>query len=300
MIILGAGLTGLIAACNFQNAIVYEKNSDSALNHKALLRFRSPAVGENLGIEFKKVNVKKAIYHNGSFVQPNISLCNMYSDKVSGNVSDRSIWNIKTVDRWIAPENLHEQLAERCKGRIKYNVEVDYLPKKDEKIISTIPMNIIAGITGIKNSFKFEYKKIIVERYKIEKCDVYQTIYFPSTDRRIYRASITGDILIIESTYFGDNLQPTMSEEISKIFNVTIKEKLNVVSQNFGKISPIPDIERKEFIRLLTVNHNILSLGRFAIWKNILLDDVIQDINVLKKLIHMGDYDIMKKNLENL
>lgn len=53
MIILGAGLSGLIAGCMFPLAKIIEssKKEDYFSNsHKALLRFRTSAVGDALGI----------------------------------------------------------------------------------------------------------------------------------------------------------------------------------------------------------------------------------------------------------
>jgi hypothetical protein len=36
---------------------------------------------------------------------------------------------------------------------------------------------------------------------------------------------------------------------------------------------------------MLTEEHNIYSLGRFATWRQLLLDDLVKDIGVIEKLI---------------
>jgi hypothetical protein len=45
----------------------------------------------------------------------------------------------------------------------------------------------------------------------------------------------------------------------------------------------------------LTHERNIYSLGRFATWRNILLDDVVDDIAAIKKLLKANSaYDIRR------
>ena len=56
--IVGAGLAGLIAGSIFPRAQLFEAGDESQSIHKAVLRFRTSAVGDATGVEFKKVNVK--------------------------------------------------------------------------------------------------------------------------------------------------------------------------------------------------------------------------------------------------
>jgi hypothetical protein len=55
--------------------------------------------------------------------------------------------------------------------------------------------------------------------------------------------------------------------------------------QDYGKIVPIDEYERQKFILWATDNWNIYSLGRYATWRQILLDDVMKDIGVITKFI---------------
>ena len=48
--------------------------------------------------------------------------------------------------------------------------------------------------------------------------------------------------------------------------------------------------KRRMVISKLTSNYNVYSLGRFATWRNILLDDVLNDIYQIKKLIESDSY----------
>ena len=70
-----------------------------------------------------------------------------------------------------------------------------------------------------------------------------------------------------------------------KITNITSS------TQEYGKIRPIDERLRKEFIFQMTTQHNIYSVGRFATWRQILLDDVVDDIKVVEEFIRgKSDY----------
>jgi hypothetical protein len=44
----------------------------------------------------------------------------------------------------------------------------------------------------------------------------------------------------------------------------------------------------------ITVQHDIFSLGRFACWRNILLDDVYHDVRRIEQMTSMNNYDLMR------
>jgi len=297
MKILGAGMSGCLAAIAFPQATIIEKQSrDEVASHNAVLRFRSDVVSKMTGIPFKKVTVRKDIYYKGKFVPPTVRYANMYSMKVTGMILDRSIWNLDTVERYIAPQDFHQQLLDMLEGRIQYEEEIEYINQivkdiiKDREVkISTIPMNAILKIAPIEHgNFEFNFQKIHTARYKIEDCDVHQTVYFPDPDIDVYRATITGDNLIIESK---EDENADMSSVIKAFCLYGTSQKfINSGIQKFGKIAPINEFKRKYIIHKLSTDYNIFSLGRFAIWKNILLDDVVHDIDVIKRMINEDDY----------
>lgn len=303
MKIFGAGLAGLLAGAMFPRATLFDSKSEETLTHKALLRFRSSSVGDAIGIQFKPVTVHKDIFFRDAHAFPSIALANMYSKKVlNGRIADRSIWNVDPVTRYIAPENLAEQLAARCAGRIWWNHEVtarEFIDDPFEEKISTMPMPVAVRFVEERSSSfdmqtiaKPEFKRapIHVARYRIENCEVYQTIYFPDPYLNVYRASITGDLLIVEGIGpigIGD------FEEVACAFaiaNCDIKP-LDASEQHFGKIVPVNDGWRKTFMFELTQNANVFSLGRFATWRNILLDDVLKDIGVIRRLMNSTNYE---------
>ena len=299
MKIYGAGIAGLLAGCVFQNAEIIEARGKDTAGHKALLRFRSSAVGDAVGIEFNKVRVHKGIW-DGRFIEPNIMVANQYSQKVIGRLADRSIWNIDPVDRYIAPPDFIEQLEHRCADRIEWGrtiTQADIHGEKDQ-VISTMPMNLMAQLRGLIHPLDviFTYAPITVRRWTIPGANVYQTVYFPEPSVSLYRASITGDLLIAEY------ITPMLDQEYKRGYldypfwhafglNSEDIQPLEIVNQRYGKIAPIDDAWRKQFIFQLSAKFNIFSLGRFATWRNLLLDDVIKDIAVLKRLMNSGIYE---------
>ena len=59
---------------------------------------------------------------------------------------------------------------------------------------------------------------------------------------------------------------------------------------------PIDDKIRKDFIYTLTEKYNIFSVGRFATWRQLLLDDVVNDISVIERLIaNNSNYNFRKE-----
>jgi hypothetical protein len=300
MKIYGAGIAGLLAGSMFQQARIYEAAPENTEQHKAVLRFRSSAVGDAVGVDFRRVKVHKGIWVD-KFVDPSIQLANWYSRKVIGKLADRSIWNLAPSERFIAPEDFISQLVDRCAGRITWNHKLtrdEVLAEKDT-VISTLPMKVMASFMAnelpsdfIQAAPDFQHEPITVRRWRIPGADVFQTIYFPGLDTTLYRASITGDLLIAE--YVGE----AYTSPLFDAFGIVEEDCVPIekVSQRYGKIARIDDAWRKQFIFWLSHERNIFSLGRFGTWRNLLLDDVIQDIAVVKKLMNTTTYDRMRAN----
>jgi hypothetical protein len=304
--IVGAGLAGLIAAHAWPQARVIE--SSSSLNrggHKALLRFRSDAVARLTGIDFKKVTVRKGIWLDDQFVQPNVRAANMYAQKVAGSLlGDRSIWNLDPVERFIAPESLYEDLIANVGARVSWDTEFDF-KNFTPPIVNTAPLSLVLlRLFGVEKSValpELQRAPIRVARYRVKDADVYQTVYFPEPEMRVYRASITGSLLIVECMETGASFRAMPEgfvdyDEMQTVLEAfgldrMFVEPIEVVKQKYGKIVPLPDAERKAWLHALTAQHGIFSLGRFATWRNILLDDVVQDITVLRRLMKASNYE---------
>jgi hypothetical protein len=291
MIILGAGLNGCIAAFRFPESRILEYLPQPTV-HKAVLRVRSDRISDITNIPFKKVEVTKGIIMADSFVKPNLKLSNLYSRKVTDFAGGRSIDNLEKSIRWIAPDDFHEQMLHKLHNRIEVNV--DYVPKKlDEPIISTIPLPILCGKIGIDFHIEKDEqaKPIYVKTVEFEKADLYQTIYYPDANFHIYRASMTGNMLIIESVS-----QITFREVNRVIEHFGLSGMTHVIGeehvQQFGKFIPMEEVRRKKLMFELTRDHGVYSLGRFATWRKLLLDDSIHDMDVIERLIQVDEYDL--------
>jgi hypothetical protein len=291
VLIAGAGLSGLIAATQFPGATIAEKAMEPAQQHQAVLRFRSDVVSRATQIPFRKVMVHKTIFHDNLFHSVcTPMLANLYSQKVLGTISDRSIWDLRAVERFIAPSTFYDQLIDSAASRIAWNTDVSGAFEFNKTpIISTIPMEIAARKSGVDVSdVKFEYASIHVLVGEIPSCDVHQTIYFPEGDTTVYRASITGNKLIIECVAPPDK---SMINEVLDCFGIGHNVDLATQRQKYGKIVPIADRTRKDIMLAMTMSKNVYSLGRFATWRNILLDDLVQDIEAIKTLMESSSYN---------
>jgi hypothetical protein len=303
-VIIGAGLSGLIAAHAWPQFPVREVMPKPTAAHKAVLRFRGTEVADLLGIEFRPVTVRKGIWHDGREVAPTLALANLYARKVVGRVVDRSIWNLDTVRRYIAPETLYEQLVESVGDRIEWGAKERFIYSADPPssrgprlTISTVPLpatlqqadpNDALGV--LLGETPFARAPIYVQRFRIPGADVHQTLYFPAPDLDVYRASITGDLLIIEQT--APQAAAIELGHVLVAFGLAgcEVEMMDSVEQKYGKIVPIPDAIRRATLARLTEEFGIYSLGRFATWRNILLDDLPHDISVIKRLMKTDRY----------
>lgn len=305
MLIVGAGMAGCLAGVMHPNARIIESANDFVRNHDAVLRFREDAVSKQVGVPFRKVKVYKGVWYDGKFVKPNIQIANYYSQKVThGNVLPRSIWNMEPSIRYVAPSDFHSILADMCGNRIEYSMPLHELNLREakearERIISTIPMNRLMDLLDYNHNFEFEHWPINVKRLKINNCDVHQTIYFPDSDFRLYRATLTGEDMIVESVKNLDYNALTDSEELAACFHAfgidaSLIGSMIESDQKYGKIKEIPDKERKRFMYWATVNHGIYSLGRYATWRNILMDDVLEDILKIRSMIAASEYDVVR------
>lgn len=294
-------MAGLLAGCLNQDHIIFEKGPERESDHKALFRCKTDAIGKILGIPFKEVTVQKSIFMDGQEVQPSPRITNMYSKKVTGQISNRSIFNIDTCKRFIPPSNFIDILKSRCKIRYEHTVKCseNFIPHHTP-VISTMPLpNTLSLVDYEDIEADWGHKKIYVKRMHIPNCDTYCTVYYPNRDNDAYRASIDGDTLIIESV--GEHVDMV---EISNSLGIDVAGKpinwWHNSEQPFGKISEINEYLRRKYITDLTLKYGIYSLGRFATWRpKVMLDDVLNDIFVIKRLINNGDYETLKQGVKS-
>ena len=303
MIIIGAGLAGCLAGALHPNARIFEAESQLPANHRAVLRFRDDKIAQALGIPFRRVRVHKSIVVQGRHIdRANPEVMNMYSRKVAGRAMERSIADIEPVDRFVAPSDFHEQLATKCIGRIEFGHpitslnrdEINNLNRRDIPVISTIPMPRMLNLLGIQHHHEFKFEPIFVERWHVPDCDVHQTIYFPGDETPVYRATLTGSDLIVECAEEYPGCVDIRYVQAAFGLREVELQTCERQSQRYGKIVPIATEERKRFLLRMTMEHNVYSLGRFACWRNILLDDVYEDFFRVRRMAALGTYDLIR------
>jgi len=298
--IFGAGLSGLIAGIANPKAQIYERSKFGTQGHQALLRFRDMSVSDMTGIKFKKVKVIKSIWFEGKEQQPSPRLVAMYSHKNTGHFENRSIMDIRTVERYIAPDNFHELLVKECEDRIHYEYVIDQSDfandvrhaNEREDIISTLPLSFNAKMLGYGFDTYKNKSRIYVTRFTVEDCDMYTTVYYPDMITPVYRASVTGKTLIIEAKNPIDVKDTAIVLNSMGLKYASFTIELDNHIQPMGKLSEVNDSERRVMIYNMSHDHGVFSLGRFALHKNILLDDVAKDIRVIKSMMADDSYGI--------
>lgn len=296
MIIIGSGMSGMLAAHYFRHLEpkVLEKQKCLPNNHKALLRFRSDVVSNLTGIPFKKVNVQKMISFEGAwFNESSLFLNNLYSQKVTGGIRQRSIGNLKDCDRFIAPEDFISKLSKGL--NIKFGISSD-ASDFECPVISTMPVYLLAESLGYDLKVDLKTQSIYTYTFDLDvDCEVYQTVYYPSDRDAFYRISITGRKVIAERIgYYDDELaKKHIIHHLKVDFGIKVKPiGFESNHQKYGKLVECDGVEVKEFIGWATRKHNIYSLGRWGTHRQILMDDVVNDIKQIEKLISSKGYNI--------
>jgi len=208
-------------------------------------------------------------------------------------ITENSIWNIAPSERYIAPDDLHSILADLCGDRVRWGTEISR-PMLNEllatsTVVSTMPLPVLLKLLDKDVSLKFDYQPITVHRFHVLNCDVHQTVYFPHPENGVYRATLTGDLLTIESSGGHERFHEVLESMGLRGDDLKVHETPH--KQSYGKIAPIPNGDRKALLHRLTQEFGIYSLGRFATWRNILLDDVYDDIAAIRRMVNLSQYD---------
>lgn len=309
MKIIGAGMSGLLAGQYFRSLqpTIIERQKSLPNNHKALLRFRSGVVSDLSGIQFKKVKVDKMInYKEEHITEPNLFLNNLYSQKVTGTISNRSAMNLSSAERFIAPEDFIQRLSNGLD--IEYRVDakpsiVRQIIDSSEPLISTMPVSSLASLLNYDLDAKLKTRPIWTFSVDIRTpdCEVYQTVYYPNPKLPIYRISITGNRVIAEFNEDPSTVSSWGSKTLGNIMHfLEIDFGIEAIRgrywntnggyQQYGKLIPDTSGKVKRFLGWATRNHNIYSLGRWGTHRQILMDDVVHDLSVINRMINSDGY----------
>lgn len=299
--IYGAGMAGLLAGNVFRHhhPKLHERASELPDNHGALLRFRTDIVAQVTGLPFRRVRVLKAVKGcDGLRNHSTLRDSNLYSFKVTGSVMTRSVLDLSPCDRYIAPPTFLDALARQCDITFDDSLDLDkVLQHRDngDAVISTIPMPVLMSVLDYQPRPDFRWLPIWSTTIRVDTpMNVYQTIYYPNPDDgSAYRASITGNEVIIEAVADDLKSDGELVAEVMNDFGIPYNEWCIVAKkrQEFGKLLPIDEDSRQRFILHATDQFGIYSVGRFATWRQILLDDVVDDIRKVERWIaHRNNY----------
>ena len=304
LIIIGAGMAGLLAAnlLRHRNPIILEAQKSLPNNHTAVLRFRSPDIGELLHIPFKRVKMLKT---SQEWINP-VADALAYSRKTTGTSrSDRSISSISndTHDRWIAPSDFVERMSKGLD--IRYGFNNAFCQEGVGKVLSTVPMPVLLQHLDYDREILFESVVGYNIRANLRDVDAYVSLYVPDPVLPFNRVSITGSELIVEFSLPGKGegtAKALISDHASIVHNTCVAMDLlglsHIVPQNieakiqrYAKILPIDEEERRRAIYWAsTITGRAWQLGRYATWRpGLMLDDLIKDIRKIDNWIRQGE-----------
>ncbi len=299
--VLGAGLAGIVAHGAFASYApqIYDarpQGQTGLSQHHAVMRLRDPNLGAVMGCDMEEIQVTKEIFSNGSLHrEATIADNNLYSRKVSGIISHRSLNSLGQVRRYLLKGQVsapgiffsHKLKAILPNRKLVFDnnsqtVEVSY-----DVCISTLPMPYVLSILGQDLGVEFSSYDIYIAKGKLNfDSAVHQTVYFPEPQFDIYRATLEGQEFIAESMAKIDDAQ---IEKVLAIFGLRGEDfgNIDAYEQKQAKMVPVDDALRRMVILELTEKHNIFSLGRYAIWKPIRSDDLPTDINRIKSILRL-------------
>lgn len=317
-VVIGAGMAGLLAAAVLRDECsnVLEAQSELPNNHSALLRFRSSIVGDTLNIPFRQVNVIKAVQSLGNPVADAIA----YARKTTGRATLRSVITAQGAveQRYIAPDDFIARLRSKVTAAVHFNERWDG-SHGEEPIISTLPMPVLMKLLNYEPVEPIHFQSVVgyTLTTELQDCDVCATIYIPQPGELAYRASITGNRLIVEMAFPGKTperaamavshlIESAKARDghlvsVLRFFgmdHVPLVPRAAVIKpQQYAKILPVSDTARKRFMLWATEHCNVYSFGRFATWRpGLLLDDLINDLRVIQRLAGGGtSYDARRR-----
>jgi hypothetical protein len=318
VLIIGTGLAGTIAynALRSYSPICIDVRPppiDRPLKvHPAVMRLRNSKVAELIGANYEEVKISKGIWDGKRLrTKADIRLNNLYSRKVYGALGRRSLNNMADDKRYILPDGYPPPKDTIWNSKVvelkdseaiirDYTIPKRAILKKYKHIISTVPMpamiNRIAGAPRDIKEVKFQYQPVYVLHVELSiDSKVHQTIYFPEAETDIYRITIQNKVVIIESMSPDTDDWVSLLRSSFGLSGSDFDPKYFSVDNNkwskmpIGKISPIDEDARMRYIMWLTDEYNVFSFGRFAVWKPLRTDQLLGDIEKIRRIISASD-----------
>lgn len=313
IVIIGAGLAGAIAysALRHYKPLVLEAGPerDQMNVHPAVMRLRDPSVAQFIGARFEEITVQKAIFFNGrTYNEPNIFFNNLYSMKLYRELGRRSLKDLGDNKRFILPEGYpvpdniqwNTHVKEISAGEILWNEdgsEYDYRSIPYDYCISTLPMTKMVDEICVPDCAIFlgdQFRSLPVHVMHLSlpfPSTVHQTVYFPSPGTQIYRITVSGRSVIVEAmdTFNVDEAENLIMDAfgIGDVDN----EGRKTFTMPIGKMMAINEDQRRRYIIWLTEQHKVFSFGRFSVWKPLRTDQLLGDIEKIKRWISATDVE---------
>lgn len=307
IIIIGGGIAGTLAFNFFRNEspLVFDKEESKKpfSSHSGIMRVKSEEIGAILGIKLKKIKVEKWIFYKGKFYSYSTPFfTSSYSQKVSDGIYSRSIENLGVHTRYLFDKDFsvpdkYAKFGCSLIGFVPSESKAIFMTSEGKQIeerydicINTLPLPFIMELYGVKEhstkidfSYKSIYSRVVNTAIKSDK---HYTVYLPDRDEDIYRVSLQEDKVILESME-----EFTTNREIERIckelFDIQPKDITDITkttSRLYGKIIDLEPFVRKSQLYMLTEKYNIYSAGRFALWKNIGVDDMLKDLDKIRSM----------------
>lgn len=311
--VIGAGMAGLLAAALLRDECdsVIEKQPALPDNHHALLRFRTSAVGDALGISFRPVDVLKAVQPQAN-LNP-IADAVAYSIKTNGTATLRSSLSARgeVERRWIAPPDFLVRMRNKVTAKLHFGYDITdaATPWAEDgpsaRAISTVPMPVLMAALDYPGPRPtFNSAPGIVITATVPDANLCASLYVPGKEHQAYRISMTGDKLMLEFAVHGNTSVQGAFDVVDALKSNLIWKALallgmpglrwesaEVAKQRFAKILPIDEKVRRGFMLWASEKFGIYSFGRFATWRpGLLLDDLIHDLTVIRRLANEGTY----------
>lgn len=292
MIIIGAGLTGLIAAAMLRHhqPLIIEEAPE--LPKKPRMRFRSSVISSAIAIPFDPITVTSGVY---STERNPIILANRYSEKATSAIRSPGLVEGQ-VKQWVGPDDIISRLESSANPIHFSTTWAGPDPAwEDEAVISTIPMGDLMDLLHYDNKPEFEHRSgWTIDIGLRSTVDVYQTMLFPDEADHYHRVDINRNEMRIHFSTIPKLHVDDYADDVCDAMAIDRSHIKEVGGVNKIKYAAIGEIDRRtrlEFISWASREHGVYSLGKYATWRpEFDIDDLVEDVQAIETMITESEY----------
>lgn len=313
--ILGAGPAGLIAAKRC--AIEFPKAQIDVLDSKPELAAEAPAyhpfffhknVSMELGIRLQPVDVRVVIH-----AVPFSEAATQWSLRTIGRLSENILWRYdkpQNVEKWfVTPKGqslqlqLYQQLKWQPNIRFQFSTRLtaismdrrimmasDGVPEKYDIIISTIPLNAYSTLVDdVIPLSQITTDVITVDLEEKDDINGVCEVHYLLDRSGVVRLSNTHGFVTLELGCAPEDRQTSYPLRncmtLPPPYNTVIRDSAGFVTTQQKLIRFIPSTLSKPYIFRRTADHDTYFLGRNATWSYKRIEDLVEDMDTIIKLI---------------